>query len=81
MSVQNFAATARYFERRALRTSNKLRRRRLQEVALYYLGKAEALGQSSAAYLEAFDRPPDMSDRRRRLIELFRAYDDDTKYS
>jgi hypothetical protein len=73
MSEQNFAATAKYFERRARKASSHCRQQQLQDAAAHYQAKAEDAGQSEAAHVHTMRASRDALTRRRRLIELFRA--------
>jgi hypothetical protein len=79
MHDQNFAATARYFERRAGKASNERRRVQLEKAAAYYWAKAEELGQGRAASPPEPGEPVKGLRRRRRLIELFRTHRSDAQ--
>lgn len=76
--MQNFAATASYFESRAAKCSSGLRRRELEKAASLYRGKAAAMGHARAASAIKSTRDPLPSaipSRRQKLIDLFRNYE------
>jgi hypothetical protein len=79
MRDRNFAATARYFERRASKAPNERRRIQLEKAAAYYWARAQELGQGSAACPPPPGEPAKALSRRRRLIELFRTRQSDAQ--
>jgi hypothetical protein len=81
MAGQNFAATALYFERRASQCKNGARQRQFADVARYYRDKAAALGCALNEPTRLSAKQSEIPQRRQRLIELFRAYDQSVQHS
>jgi hypothetical protein len=73
MPNQNFDATAKYFDRRARKPSSRMRQSQLEDAARYYRVKAEEAGQTTLEP-EMRCKTEIVPMRRRRLMELFRAY-------
>jgi hypothetical protein len=77
MTARDFAATAVYFERRARKAASKVRRRQLEDAAKHYRRMAEQVGPPNAPEITPSSLAADIPERRRRLMELFRAYHSD----
>jgi hypothetical protein len=81
MAKQNFAVTAMYFERRAEKLPSGGRKKQLEETAAHYQAKAEACGHHKETARRVASEPPAIPPRRRKLMELFRAYNAEVELS
>lgn len=79
MARQNFAATASYFERRASKALPGTRKRELEDTAAHYRAKAELYGHRGEPAPPGQSEPSPIPARRRKLMELFQAYEADAK--
>lgn len=74
MSSQNYASTAAYFERRAANAPSSHRRQQLETAAARYRSLAQQAGHQHAPVRRQKGEEMDIPARRKRLMELFRAY-------